>query len=155
MKRNRTSRIENDSYGSMDISSLVDICFLLLIYFIVTSTVMPAERDLPMGPPGREGEGPKIDIEPLLISIDAVGQVSADQGSQMVPLDSDPTARELPLLEDLLRIYQQGAKASGQDCMVIIDAADGVKHQRVVDVLNALAGQNISKVTFHDRDDGR
>jgi len=150
MKRNRISRIEADEVGGMDISSLVDICFLLLIYFIVTSTVMPRESDLPTGPPGERPSGLKVEIEPFLIRIDGAGQVFADQGSQMVPLDTDPNVRDLPMLEDMLKMYEQGVKASGQQSLVVIDVHNDVKTQRVIDVLNTLAGLEIKNVSFRD-----
>ena len=150
MKRRFLKRSQDDSLAVMDISSLVDICFLLLIYFIVTSVITPAERDLPMGPPSQEPTTTLMDLDPLFIHINQTGQVFVDDGSQKMPMDSDSTVRELPLLEDCLRMYQQGANASGQECMVVIDAHDEVTTQRVVDVLNTLAGLDIEKVTFRD-----
>ena len=153
MKRRFLNRSQDDSPGVMDISSLVDICFLLLIYFIVTSVIMPREADLPTGMGGTPTDDP-IHVDPIAIAIDATGQVFVDDGSQRVPMDLDSSVRALPLLEDRLRIYQQGAQASGQSCMVIIDAHDNVTTQRVVDVLNTLAGLKIRKVTFKDPQEG-
>ena len=34
---------------------LIDVCFLLLVYFMVTTTIKPAEMDLQKQVPGREG----------------------------------------------------------------------------------------------------
>ena len=154
MKRNRLARIENDGPGALDISSLVDICFLLLIYFIVTTTIVPAERDLPMGPPSDQPDKIEpIDIEPLEISINALGEVYINEGAQLLPLDMDSSVRDLPLLEDRLRIYRQAATAMNEKCLVVIVADGEVKHQRVVDVLNALAGMEIKNVSFRDRAD--
>jgi hypothetical protein len=41
---------------ALDISSLIDVCFLLLIYFLVTSTITPRETDLGMALARRESE---------------------------------------------------------------------------------------------------
>ena len=149
MKRNRLSRIENEGPGAMDISSLVDICFLLLIYFIVTTTIVPRERDLPVGTP-RDGREMDVVVQPYMINIDASGQISSGEEVNQVPLDADASVRDLPLLTASLEFYQQGVRAAGEECLVVINADGEATSQRVVDVLNALAGLNINKVTFTD-----
>lgn len=150
MKRRHLNRAQADSAGVMDISSLVDICFLLLIYFLVTSVITPPERDLPMGAPGDRPDGPPVQIEPMTVSINASGEIFSVESSQMMPLDADSSVRRLPLLEDRLKFYQQAVEAMGEKCLVIIEAHDEVKTQRVVDVLNTLAGLEISNVSFKD-----
>jgi biopolymer transport protein ExbD len=50
----------------LDISSLIDVCFLLLIYFLVTSTIKPRETDLGMALPAANPSNEQPDIEPLL-----------------------------------------------------------------------------------------
>lgn len=149
MKRRHLNRMQVDSAGVMDISSLVDICFLLLIYFIVTSVITPAERDLSVGMGGKPNDLP-VEVDPMWISIDASGQVFSGTEANRAALDMDSSVRELPLLEQTLQMYQNGIKATGGDCMVVIDAHDEVRHQRLVDVLNVLVGMNINKVTFRE-----
>lgn len=153
MKRLRNTRVQSDEDGVIDIASLIDICFLLLIYFIVTTTIIPAERDLPMGPPGESDGQPAMKIDALTVSIDAAGHVFCGEGIERMPLDAKPEVRELPLLNARLKTYKQGVEAAGQKCFVVIDADGDTKSQRVVDVLNALAGEEIEKVTFVDRDE--
>ena len=149
MKRNRTQRIEIDSPGNMDISSLVDVCFLLLIYFIVTTTIVPRERDLPVGPPG-DTPITASDVDSYLIHISAAGQISSGEPHERVALDADASVRDLPLLKSSLEFYQQGTRAAGGECFVVIDADGEATSQRVVDVLNTLAGLGLDKVTFSD-----
>ena len=153
MKRHRIARAKNDTEEGIDIASLIDICFLLLIYFIVTTTIIPAERDLPMGPPGPPDESTPVEVQTLLISIDDAGQVFTGEGVEKVAHDADQSVRELHQLASWLEFYKQGLQASGQTCLVVIDAADEVKSQRVVDVLNALAGLEFNKVTFVDKEE--
>ena len=150
MKRQRNAQAKTASDPTIEVSSLIDICFLLLIYFLVTSTIMPAERDLPTG---SGGPGPGSQVDTALISIDAKGQVFMGKGVEKVALDADENVRDLPLLTARLEVYKQGVKAAGEECLVVIDAEDDTKNQRVIDVLNALAGLEIDKVTFVDRHD--
>ena len=51
MARHRKYEAEEESDPALDISSLIDVCFLLLIYFLVTSTITPRETDLGMALP--------------------------------------------------------------------------------------------------------
>ncbi len=152
MKRNRLARIETDSPGSMDISSLVDICFLLLIYFIVTTTIVPRERDLPISAP-RDGRNPEVEVDPYLIRIDADGSIFNGADVDRTPLDTDASVRDLPLLKASLEFYRQGTRAAGEESLVVIDADGEVTSQRVVDVLNTLAGLKMDKITFSDWSD--
>ncbi len=60
MRRKRNVHV-NDDEPALDISSLIDVCFLLLIYFIVTSTMQPREQDLPMTLPTINATNAPID----------------------------------------------------------------------------------------------
>ena len=51
MARHKKYFHENTADPELDISSLIDVCFLLLIYFIVTSSVTIRESDLAMSLP--------------------------------------------------------------------------------------------------------
>lgn len=134
----------------LDIASLIDVCFLLLIYFIATTTIVPAERDLNMKlPVPREGL-PLGLIEPLLIRIEPNGQILTGTQHNLLAMDSDPTQRELPLLDSHLAMMRDSADASGGALIVQIEASDECRQQRVIDVLNALAKAKISTVTFRD-----
>ena len=46
MAKKKRYRPDGDNDPELDISSLVDVAFLLLIYFLVTSTLRPDETDL-------------------------------------------------------------------------------------------------------------
>lgn len=153
MNRKYLNRLEQDSQAGIDISSLIDICFLLLIYFITTTVILPAEKDLRMGHglPGEDKIG--LAIDPLQININPNGLISEGQGFSEMQLDADPGVRDLHLLESRLDTHLQVASAAGQELMVVINADDGAQTQRVVDVLNSLAGKKIKRVTFMDPDD--
>ncbi len=149
MSRHKRQQLEPDEEPALDISSLIDVCFLLLIYFLVTSTIRPRESDLGLALPGPASEtSDPPEIEPMLIHIEGSGAIYT--GAEKQPLDMDGASRELPQLEAVLKMYKQGVDAAGEKPLVQIYATDDAMHQRVIDVLNALTGVGIGSVTFTD-----
>lgn len=151
MARHKKYERAEEPDPALDISSLIDVCFLLLIYFIVTSTITPRESDLGMSLPAAappSDSQPKI--EPFFIKVDASGTIYTGVGSAQQAMDSDSSVRELPLLTSQLDMYNNAARAASSTPLVQIYAEEGTTQQRVIDVLNALASLNISSVTFTD-----
>lgn len=149
MKRLRKPRLESVSGNPVDISSLIDVCFLLLIYFLVTSVILPRESDISMAAGGRITHD-VVEVDPLRVTIDASGQIIVIDGISQESLDKDPASRDLPLLVERLKFYKSGLEAAGHKPLVIIHAEDDCPYQRIIDVLNALAGVGIQSATFAD-----
>lgn len=151
MARHKRTKREPDPNPSLDISSLIDVCFLLLIYFLVTSTIRPRETDLglqlPANTPPTENQ-PKI--EPTFIRVDPAGAIYIGTGASQQQLDTDNSSRQLPLLESNLELYASAARSAGTNPLVQVYADPDSTQQRVIDVLNALAGAGINSVTFTD-----
>jgi len=151
MARHKKSAVPEEGMPELDISSLIDVCFLLLIYFIVTSTITPREQDLGMALPANSPpSSSQPEIGPMFIKVDAAGAVFAGTGDAQQSLDTDATVRELPLLNSQLQLYSAAAKSAGNNPLVQIWVDPGTTQQRVIDVLNALAAVGISSVTFTD-----
>lgn len=150
MARHRKFEATEEESPALDISSLIDVCFLLLIYFLVTSTITPRESDLGMALPAANPSTEQPEIEPLFIRIEGNGAIYTGTGASQQPMDSDVSARELPLLRGQLDMYASAARAANSKPLVQIYADGEASQQRVIDVLNALAGVNINSVTFTD-----
>ena len=137
-KRRYGAPIEEDP--GLDMSSLIDVSFLLLIYFLVTSTLNPKEADLGMTLPTTDISNPSdVEVDQLTIKVEDSGLITVND----TPLDSDPSVREVPLLFDNLKQYVTTAKMLGSKPVVVIDAGDQSKSQRFIDVLNTLAHAEI------------
>lgn len=150
MKRHKHAATQEDQ-PALDVSSLIDVCFLLLIYFLVTSTIAPREFDLDMQLPGEQkAQSDLALLEPLHIEISASGEIQAGDRYVRQLMDSDASIRELPLLKQYLDTFVKASKAANTQPLVRIEANDEVAHQRVIDVLNALAVAKIHAVTFVD-----
>jgi len=151
MARHRKSRSEPEAEPQLDISSLIDVCFLLLIYFLVTSTIQPRERDLLMALPGYQGAQPETPaIPPMFIRVAESGAVFSGTGAGEQALDTDTAFRELPLLSSQLNLYKSAARSAGDEPIVQLYVDGAASQQRVVDVLNALGGEGIVSVAFTD-----
>jgi biopolymer transport protein ExbD len=148
-RHKRHEKVEEDQ-PKLDISSLIDATFLLLIYFLVTTTIQPRESDVQMQLPAAAPSETPPEIEPKLISIDANGAIFVGAGAGQIPMDVDPEVRGVPMLTEDLKAYAESARSADSEPLVQIYVDGAAKQQRVVDVLNALAGTNISKVTFTD-----
>lgn len=140
---------KNEEHPSLDISSLIDVSFLLLIYFLITSTLDPKESDLELSmlPDPGKGSAPFV-IEHPTIGLNTEGVVFYETEV----LDSDVDQRELVLLQDRLRMYWQASKLIDprESPRVNFQVSDGARGQRLIDVMNCLAEVGISDVTFLD-----
>jgi biopolymer transport protein ExbD len=150
MARHKKYEKAEDVSPGLDISSLIDVTFLLLIYFLVTSTIMPRETDLGMALPAAVPSDSQPEIEPMFIRIDASGAIYSGTGAAQQVLDTDTDDRTLPLLSSQLELYGSAARAANSQPLVQIFADGGANQQRVIDVLNALAGADVTSVTFTD-----
>lgn len=151
MARHRKYQLNEESNPALDISSLIDVCFLLLIYFLVATTIQKKEVDVPLAlPSSAPSDANMPDIDPLFIKVDANGAVFTGAGSNQQLLDSDPGVRVLPMLTQQLTLYVAGASSGDKKPLVQMWVDPGANQQRVIDVLNALVGAGISSVTFTD-----
>ena len=90
------------------------------------------------------------EIQPMFIKIDENGYIYVGTGSAQEVLDTDTSAREVPLLSQRLELYATAARSGNSQPLVQIYVESQAKHQRVVDVLAALAKYEVDKVTFTD-----
>jgi biopolymer transport protein ExbD len=129
----------------MDISSLIDVSFLLLIYFLVTSTLEPRESDLSMEMPTDSGKASSIQIDPLKIRLTATGQISI--ADQIMADDAQ--------MESELDRYKQLTDATNKKPLVIVTSDDEAKQQRFIDLMNGLAKVGITTITLSGFEKGK
>lgn len=128
----------------IQMSSMIDIVFLLLIYFIVTTTLIRTEADLGIQLPGMVVQSKEVKMpDEQIIEIDDRGVVFLNGRA----FDS-PDKREMPELASTLVRFRQAAAAAKTPAMVTIQASEDSVHQRVVDVMNACAAAEIKNVSF-------
>ncbi len=138
MKRTEHPQIE------LQIAPMIDVCFLLLFFYILTSKPVKPEADMSMTLPGTVAQEESLDIpDEQRITIQDNGQIVLND----LALDK-PDDRKLPALLATLKRFKESSEANKSQALITLDVSDGALHQRVVDVLNACAQANIQGVTF-------
>jgi biopolymer transport protein ExbD len=128
----------------LQIAPLIDVCFLLLFFYILTSKPVQPEGTLPASLPGTALVDEPVEIpDEQIIAVLADGGVLANEQ----PLDPG-TSPGLPMLKAFLSRLSQNATAHKGSPLVTIDAEDRVHHQRLLEVLNACTQSGISSVSF-------
>jgi biopolymer transport protein ExbD len=130
MSLKKTSRSQHGSMSELNITPLLDLVFVLLVIFIITTPQMMnnLEMNLPSGkPPPPQKEKPKINR----IVVDADGQTFLN--------DEAVTAAAL---KDKL----QQLKNDNPDLSVVVKGADDVDYQNMISVLDVLQQLDITKV---------
>ena len=99
-RHRRVTNLEEDK-PELSISPLIDICFLLLIYFLVTTTIKQKERDNSMALPSAAPSEAQPDIQPFFIKVSSDGHIFANVGAAQELLDTEVlqvrTAKEIRL----------------------------------------------------------
>jgi len=131
MSLKKTSKRSHGTMNELNITPLLDLVFVLLVIFIITTPQMMnnLEMNLPSGQkPPPQKEKPKINQ----IAVDAQGQAF---------LNDQPVT--LPVLKDDLQQlkYEQTTNLS-----VVVKGDDNVDYQKMVSVLDILRQLDITKV---------
>ncbi|MDI6775082.1 MAG: biopolymer transporter ExbD [Verrucomicrobiota bacterium] len=128
----------------LNVASLIDMTFLLLVYFMATASLIKSEADLGIRLPGIVKQAVSVDMpDEQIIEIANTGVVFLN-GRQFGQTDSD----DLSDLSYTLERYRASSEASGNKALITVSTADESKHQRIIDVLDACAGAGIENVTF-------
>ena len=125
-----------DGEFGFQIAPMLDILFVLLLFFIVSAGAQKHEASLTTQLPGIGAPGGDV---PVKIGIDADGQVSIADAQIDTPTDT-----ALPKLEKRL----QGIIADNAARPGVITPSRSARQQRVVDVLNACAAANVNNLAF-------
>jgi len=126
----KTSHSQHGTLNELNITPLLDLVFVLLVIFIITTPQMMnnLEMTLPSGkPPPKTNEKPKINR----IVVNAQGATFLNDELVTVP----------ELRSRLARL-----KADSPDLSVVVKGADEVDYQNMISVLDMLQQLDITKV---------
>ena len=125
---------------------MIDMVFLLLVFFMVTAKPIKQESDISLGLPGTVAAEEPVDLpDEQRIRIEDDGSILLNDSVLAPATDTD-----LKELVAILLRFKEASEANKSEALVTLDAADGTNHQRIVDVLNACARADITGVTFSD-----
>lgn len=145
MKLKRTA----DPRAEVAMTPLIDCVFLLLVFFMVSTTFHKQEADISFSLPGTAAQSDAVEIpDEQIIQITSAGNVYLND----LEYDS-PGSSDMPELVKTLILFRQTAEANKVPAMITIAPEDDVPQQRVVDVLNACTAAQIVNVTFAVEDE--
>ncbi len=135
-----TRRKRSDLDGDLDITPMIDVTFLLLIFFMVTSTMQATpDKELPPAVSGENANaGGFLDLSILTPPVDSDESVVLLEG-------------ELVSLDGLAEQLQQ--RARGGEVRILVYAERDVRNGfvgEVEDVLNGVEGELIYKFAVRD-----
>jgi biopolymer transport protein ExbD len=128
----KTTRRGHSTLNELNITPLLDLVFVLLVIFIITTPQMvnSLEMTLPSGkPPVQNPNAPKPKVNRILV--DSTGKVFLND--EAVP-------------DGTLKTRLQSVKASDPDPKFVVKGADDVDYQNMIKVLDALQQLDITKV---------
>jgi biopolymer transport protein ExbD len=130
MSLKKTSKRAQSTMHELNITPLLDLVFVLLVIFIITTPQMMnnLEMTLPSGKPP-----PPSKVEPKInkINVAANGQIKLNE-LNVTPVE--------------LKANLQAMKSSNPDLKVVVKGADEADYQKMVSVLDVLQQLDITKV---------
>lgn len=155
MARRKQIQTEEQGEPEMEISSMIDCCFLLLIYFLVATSLV-SEKKFDMALPAGQSSASASDSKPFNIKITSDNAIYyEDQSGKKFSMGP---ATELRLKPGQTGYYEERdltelvtrLKALNNDPKnpkpLILTADPTSKHQRVMDVMSALTQADIKAV---------
>jgi len=129
---------------AMPIAPMIDVVFLLLIYFMVSATLQRQEADISFGLPGVVEQMDPLDLpDEQIIEIRADGQILVNEFGY-----GRASSTHLTDLAIMLARYGQTSRANQTEASVTIAPDDAVPHQWVVRVMDACAEAGIDAIAF-------
>ena len=129
--------------AELQIAPLIDVVFLLLIYFMVTASLIKKEADLGFMLPA------KVDVpESLDIPIEVLIEVSEDGNILIEGMIFGEDENNLDDLIGQLLSLKEAADTSGSELIVNILPEDKALHGRIIDVMDACAAADVKNMSF-------
>jgi biopolymer transport protein ExbD len=127
----------------LQIAPLIDVVFLLLIYFMVTAALIKKEGDVSFVLPANVAQDEVIDIP-----VEVVIEIKSDG---LVVLEGMTFAAEDLMLNDLvtyIRQLRQAAASQQSPFFVNLLPHRDALHARIIDVMDACAAAKVQSLTF-------
>ena len=127
---------EEGDFG-FQIAPMVDVVFVLLLFFMASAEMRSMERELTVRLPAGQGETRETVVA---IEITAAGQVTMNNTIFGQPGDHKLAA--------LRAWFREAHEHFGDRDPVILAPADDTRQERVVEVLNACRAAGVTKLAF-------
>jgi biopolymer transport protein ExbD len=124
--------------AELEIAPLIDVVFLLLIYFMVTASLIKKEADLSFMLPAKVDVPDSLDLPiEVLIEVSELGDIVING----MVLEEDDLIGQLMSLKE-------AADSSGSELIVNIMPNDLAVHGRIIRVMDACAAAKVKNMSF-------
>ncbi|NWK57105.1 biopolymer transporter ExbD [Verrucomicrobiaceae bacterium N1E253] len=131
----------DDDELKVDMSPMIDMVFLLLIFFIVASTVIVVKQDAEVDPPVAENSKKAKDGKGrIVINVRSDGTFRAEVSSLEFP--------DAEAIEDYVKKKKDEEKAKGLTPIIHLRGDKGVSFKHVRTVIRASARAGVDNVIF-------
>src|ERR1051325_12213748 len=139
--RARTHQPENLQF---QIAPMVDVIFILILFFMVSAGSIKVENELSIHLPGTVQQTQTLQmLDEQIVQIQENGQVVLNDQ----PYDN-PGDKDLPTLLVTLKRFKEMAETTKTPALLTIMSAPNAQYERVIDVLNVCTAARITDVTF-------
>jgi len=128
----RCSKSHHHALAELNITPLLDLAFVLLVIFIITTTPIVNDLDVDLPAAAKRPKDPKPKIHYVTI-----------EKSGAMFLDKDPIADLASLQEKVVAM-----RMSDQDLSVVIRGSARAKYKGIVAVMDVLQQSNVGKVNL-------
>ncbi len=134
----------NDGAVGFQIAPMIDVVFVIMLFFMLMAGSIKVERELNSKLPGIAVTSDPTDfVDEQIIAISPQGEISLNDE----PFDS-VTDTTLPHLRATLMRLKQASDAAKSPVLITIVSDPQAKYSRTINVLDALAVAGITNVTF-------
>ena len=162
MARHKQIQTEEQEDPEMNISSMIDCCFLLLIYFLVATSLVSEKKldiSIPASTAGASSKKPPLEPARIILRSDGSVMWGGDlpvaeaYNEAAEPGTSEyRSQRELEQLVEQLKNFKSTADSMDAEPIVMLTGAPTAPHQRIVDIMAALATADIHSVGISTAD---
>ena len=127
----------------LQIAPLIDVVFLLLIYFMVTASLIRKEGDISFMLPANIAQEDMVDIP-----VEVLIEITSDGTVQVEGMRFDRNDKTLDDLVNQIQGLKQIAKSQNSPFFVNVLPHQDALHRRIIDVMDACAAAGVNSLTF-------
>ena len=135
---------QKDGDLGFQIAPMIDVVFVIMLFFMVMAGSVKVERELNSQLPGNAETSKATDfVDEQVVTISEAGEIALNDE----PLSPVGDTQMTRLKDTLSRLKQAGDQAKTPTLVTVVSEPNA-KYARTVDVLDALAYAGINNVTF-------
>jgi biopolymer transport protein ExbD len=127
----------------LQIAPLIDVVFLLLIYFMVTASLIRKEGDISFMLPANIAQEDMVDIP-----VEVLIEITSDGTIQVEGMRFSRDDKTLDALVNQIAGLKQIAKSQNSPFFVNVLPHQDALHRRIIDVMDACAAAGVNSLTF-------